>query len=121
MGYVYYGNYAYYYEQARAESIRHLGITYRELEDSGIIMPITRMSIKYSKPAYYDELLQVKVIVPEKPGRLIRFLYEVFNEKGELINEGETILTFVTVANNRVTTTPSPLMEKLLPFFNKSL
>src|SRR5271170_7268303 len=87
MGYVYYGNYAYYYEQARAEAIRAGGISYKEIENSGTMMPIVRMSTKYIHPAYYDELLDIKTIIPELPGRNITFQYEITNEKQELINE----------------------------------
>lgn len=118
MGYVYYGNYAYYYEQARAECIRHIGVSYREIEASGILMPITRMNIKYIAPAFYDDLLTIKTIIPEKPGRLIRFLYEVFNPEGKKINEGETILTFIRKADNKLVSAPEILQQKLSPFFS---
>jgi acyl-CoA thioester hydrolase len=101
MGYVYYGNYGYYYEQARAEAIRAAGISYKEIEASGIMMPITRMNIKYIQPAYYDEVLTIKTIIPHIPNRIIIFLYEVFNEKGVLINEGENHLIFLDINQKR--------------------
>src|ERR1700723_2760355 len=87
MGYVYYGNYAYYYEQARAEAIRAGGITYKEIEESGTMMPITRMNTKFIQPAYYDELLTIKTIIPHMPGRILVFHYEVYNQNKILINE----------------------------------
>ena len=79
MGYVYYGNYAYYYEQARSEAIRSAGISYKEIEESGTMMPITRMNIKYIQPAFYDELLTIKTFVSHLPHRIIVFYYEVYN------------------------------------------
>ncbi|MFI5140353.1 MAG: acyl-CoA thioesterase, partial [Sphingobacteriales bacterium] len=112
MGYVYYGNYGYYYEQARAEAIRSLGITYKEIEASGTIMPITRMNIKYIQPALYDELLTIKTVVPHVPNRIILFLYEVFNEKGVLINEGETHLVFADINSKKIKTVPSIVLDK---------
>ena len=117
MGYVYYGNYGYYYEQARAEAIRSIGITYKELEDSGTMMPITRMNIKYIQPAVYDELLVIKTFVPQLPTRIITFHYEVFNEKKQLINEGETHLAFIDAETRKMKTAPALLLDKMQPFY----
>lgn len=117
MGYVYYGNYGYYYEHARAEAIRSLGFTYKQIEDSGTMMPITRMNIKYIRPAFYDELLTIKTTVPTMPHRLIVFQYEVFNEKQELINEGETHLIFLDSATKKIKTAPPLLIDKFEPYF----
>lgn len=117
MGYVYYGNYGYYYEQARSEAIRHSGVTYKEIEDSGTMMPITRMTTKYIQPALYDELLTIRTIIPAMPGRIVTFQYEVFNENKVLINEGETQLIFIDVITKKIKTVPSILVEKLKPFF----
>ena len=117
MGYVYYGNYGYYYEQARAEAIRSLGFSYKEIEASGVIMPVTRMNIKYIQPAYYDEELTIKTIVPHLPHRIIVFKYEVLNEKGTLINEGETHLMFVDINSKKIRGAPEILLEKFKPYF----
>ena len=117
MGYVYYGNYGHYYEQARAEAIRSLGISYKQLEESGTMMPITRMNIKYIQPAYYDELLTIKTFVPKLPNRIIVFHYQVINEKNVLINEGETHLIFIDIISKRIKTAPPLLLDKLKPCF----
>lgn len=117
MGYVYYGNYGYYYEQARSEAIRSIGITYKQIEDSGTMMPITRMNIKYIQPAFYDELLTIKTTVASMPHRLILFSYQVFNEKNELINEGETHLAFVDAVTKKLKPAPQILVEKMKPYF----
>jgi acyl-CoA thioester hydrolase len=118
MGYVYYGNYPYYYEMARAEAIRSLGVSYKQIEDSGIVMPVTRMNVKYIQPAFYDDLLTVKVTIPELPGRGILFLYEIF--KGDKkTNEGETALVFLHTQTNRLVRTPQMLLEKLIPYFKQ--
>ncbi|MCS6819376.1 MAG: thioesterase family protein [Chitinophagales bacterium] len=117
MGYVYYGNYPYFYEIARAESIRALGISYKEIEDSGIIMPVTRLQIKYIQPAFYDQLLEVLVCIPELPARGILFTYTILNEKNEKINEGETALVFMRKADNKLVRAPQMLLNKLIPYF----
>lgn len=117
MGYVYYGNYPYYYEQARAEAIRSLGFSYKQMEDEGTMMPIARMNIKYIRPAFYDDLLTVKVCIPVLPGRMITFQYEVFNEKQEKINEGENQMIFVDFTTRKVKSAPAILVNSLRPFF----
>lgn len=95
MGYVYYGNYATYFEVARVETFRAVGFSYKEMEDEGIMMPVLEYKTKYIKPAYYDDLLTIKVSIKEKPGIRIRFEYEVYNEAGVLLNVSETTLVFV--------------------------
>ena len=119
MGYVYYGNYARYYEETRAEAIRSLGMPYKELELGGIMLPITRMNIKYIAPALYDELIMVKSWVPEMPNRFIMFKYEIFNENGKLINQGETQLVFVDATTRKMAHAPDFLIDKLKPYFQK--
>lgn len=117
MGYVYYGNYGYYYEQARSEAIRSLGFTYKQLEGMGTMMPITRMNVKYISPAYYDEMLTIETSIPYVPHRLIDFAYRIFNEEGKLINEGNTQLIFIDMASKKVTHAPEVLCEALRPYY----
>jgi acyl-CoA thioester hydrolase len=119
MGYVYYGNYPYYYEQARAEAVRSLGLPYKDMEAAGIMMPILRMNIKYIAPALYDELITIKTIVPEIPGRLIMFKYEIYNEQEALINEGETLLGFMDATTRKIRRAPDMMIERIEPFFKK--
>ncbi|HRN94284.1 MAG: acyl-CoA thioesterase [Chitinophagales bacterium] len=119
MGYVYYGNYPYYYEMARAEAIRALGISYKQIEDSGILMPVTRLNIKYVQPAFYDDLLNVRVTIPEMPNRGILFLYEIFNTEKVKTNEGETSLVFLETKSNKLVRAPQILIEKLSLFFQR--
>lgn len=96
MGYVYYGNYATYFEVARVETFRHVGFSYKEMEEEGIMMPVLEYKTKFIKPAHYDDLLTIKVKIAEKPGVRIRFEYEVYNELGVLLNVSETTLVFVS-------------------------
>jgi acyl-CoA thioester hydrolase len=95
MGYVYYGNYATYFEVGRVEAMRELGISYAELEASGIMMPVVRYEIDYRKPAFYDEELTIITGVREIPRSRITFEYETYNAKGELLNKAVTELVFV--------------------------
>ncbi len=118
MGYVYYGNYATYYEVARVEMLRSLGTSYKTLEDSGIMMPVLNMQSQYLKPATYDDLITVRVCMPEKPNVRIRFTYEIFSSAGELLNTGETSLVFVDMAKNKPCRAPTAFLERLAQFFD---
>ena len=117
MGYMYYGNYAEFYEVGRVEMLRSLGLTYSGMEGSGIKMPVLELKCKYLKPALYDEEITVNVIMDKMPGIRIHFRYELFNEKNELINTGETLLVFINMQNNRPCLPSPEFLEKLKPFF----
>ncbi|MDB5032412.1 thioesterase family protein [Mucilaginibacter sp.] len=117
MGYMYYGNYAEFYEVGRVEMLRSLGLTYSGMEASGIMMPVLEMKSKYLKPALYDEEITVKVIMDKMPGVKIHFRYELYNEKEELIHLAETLLVFVNMTNNRPCLPTSEFLEKLKPYF----
>ncbi|MBL7866093.1 MAG: acyl-CoA thioesterase [Cyclobacteriaceae bacterium] len=117
MQYVYYGNYATYYEVARVDSLRQLGLTYKELEAMGIIMPVLENHSEFLFPALYDELLRVVVTIPEKPSVRIRFRYDIYNEKEQLIHRGETLLAFVNQKTGRPCRPPEAFQQVLAPYF----
>ena len=117
MGYMYYGNYAEFYEVGRVEMLRSLGLTYAGMEQSGIMMPVLELKCKYLKPALYDEEITINVIMDKMPGIRIFFRYELFNEKQELINTGETLLVFINMKTNRPCLPPQDFIDKLKPFF----
>lgn len=117
MGYVYYGNYASYYEVARVESLRQLGFCYRELEEKGILLPVLENCSKFHKPARYDELLTIKVTIPELPTLKMKFRYEIFNESDELINTGETVLVFIKKETMKPCRMPQAMNGMLAPYF----
>jgi acyl-CoA thioester hydrolase len=117
MGYMYYGNYAQFYEVGRVEMLRSLGLTYSGMEASGIMMPVLELNCKYLKPALYDEEITIKVIMEEMPRIKIHFRYELYNEKEELINTGETLLVFINMKTNRPCLPSQEFRDKLKPFF----
>jgi acyl-CoA thioester hydrolase len=118
MGYVYYGNYAAYYEVGRVEALRALQMSYREMEDSGIMLPVLNYNIKYYKPAFYDDLLFIHTCIPEMPSTRIKFLYKMYNTDAVLLNEGETTLVFVNTKTGKPCQAPSNFIDKLKPYFN---
>ena len=117
MGFVYYGNYLTYYEVGRVEALRNLGITYKKLEEEGILMPVIENSSKYLAPALYDELLQVKVTIKELPQIKISFHYEFYNEASKLIHTGKTTLVFIDKTTNKPQRTPEKILSVLSPYF----
>jgi acyl-CoA thioester hydrolase len=119
MGYVYYGNYSTYYEVARVEALRNLGISYKELEETGVMMPVLENRSKYIRPAKYDNLLTVKLFLKNKPATRIRFEYEIYNEENTLLHIGETTLVFVDMKTGRPCEAPAHLMEVLESYFKE--
>ncbi len=118
MGQVYHGNYAQYFEFARTESIRQLGFTYKEMEATDIIMPIVEMHCSFVRPALYDDLLTIKVILKHLPkDHRIEFHHEVYNEKNKLLTEGRIVLFFMNAKSRKKTTMPPELYNALQPYF----
>jgi acyl-CoA thioester hydrolase len=118
MGFVYYGNYATYYEVARVEALRSLGITYKSLEGQGILLPVLENRSKFILPARYDDLLTIRVKLDKLPSTRLTFIYEVFNEEEKLINLGETTLVFVDRKTEKPMMAPDFLTDILKPYFN---
>lgn len=117
MGYMYYGNYAKLYEIGRVEALRSLGLRYRDLEETGIIMPVYENKSRFISPAKYDDLVTIRVMIKEMPKVRIIFHYEIYDEQQTLLHTGETTLVFVRTSNNRIATCPKEITDRLLPFF----
>lgn len=117
MQYVYYGNYAAYYEVGRVEALRQLGLSYKDLEDSGIMMPVLETHSYYHLPAKYDSLLTIKVTIPQLPLAKIKFEYEIYAENGDIIHTGDTTLVFLNMDTNKPTRAPESMTKLLAPFF----
>ena len=111
MKYVYYGNYAEYLEVARVELFRTLGISYDEIEKRGIWLPVSEYKIKYLKPAFYDEILEIHTYVRKVPGVKIEFEYEIYNDSKQKITEASTTLFFLDATTNKVSRCPDYLIE----------
>lgn len=114
MGVVYHGNYAQYFEMGRVEWLRNLGISYKWMEENGIMLPVVSLNINYKKPARYDDLLTVKTIFKSQTSVKIEFDYEIYNEKKELLTIASSVLVFVDMKTSRPTVPPAYVKEKLL-------
>lgn len=113
MKYVYYGNYATYFEVARVELFRSIGISYDEIENQGIWLPVSDYKIKYIRPALYDQKLEIHTYVKKIPGVRIEFEYEIYNEEHTKITEASTTLFFLDAKTGKVIKCPDFLMEMI--------
>jgi acyl-CoA thioester hydrolase len=118
MGYLYYGKYAEYYEVGRAEAIRSLGLSYKEMEvKHRVMMPVMSLQMRFVRPALYDDLLTVRTVLRQLPLENITFHHEIFNEKKKLVNGGSVKLCFVDMETNKTVAAPAFLVDVLRSFF----
>jgi acyl-CoA thioester hydrolase len=119
MSYVYYGNYAQYFEMGRVEWLRNLGVSYKSIEDNGIMLPVLNLNVNYLRPAKYDDLLKLKTTLIKKPGVKIEFSFEIFNEENILLTTGYTSLVFIDMKKNRPIRCPEYLQKKINHLFDQ--
>lgn len=117
MGVVYYGVYPRYYEVGRTEMIRQLGFSYKNMEESGILLPARSLNVNYLKSAYYDDLLTIRTIVEQLPKVKFPIKTEIYNQEGELINQGETVLAFFDANTNKPCRAPEYFLEAISKYF----
>jgi acyl-CoA thioester hydrolase len=113
MGIVHHSNYIKFFEVARTEWLRAAGLTYKEMERRGVMMPIVDVAVKYRQPAYYDELISVTAFVEEFPMARMCFRYQIKGEDGRDIASGSTTLGFIDSQTRRPQRAPQWLMEVL--------
>lgn len=119
MGFVYYGNYAQYLELGRVAAMKKIGISYRELEESGIGMPVKDLHIDYYKAAQYDDELIVETTIAEKPTNRVVFDYEIFRGE-DLLVKAKTTLFFIDLKTLRPSRPPAFFIEKITPYFEQN-
>lgn len=113
MGYCYYGNYAQYFEVGRVEALREIGMSYRELEDSGVMLPVSAYNVKYISPAKYDDKLTIITYIKELNGVRLTFDYEIYNAEEKKVATAMTTLVFVSKETMRPTAPPDEFLQLL--------
>lgn len=111
MGYCYYGNYASFLEIGRVESLRTLGISYKSLEDNGIMLPVSEFQIKYSSPAHYDDMLLIETKITAVKGVRIYFDYAIYNEDQLLLATAMTSLVFIHADSKKPMSPPKEFLS----------
>ena len=113
MGVVYHGNYAQYFEIGRTELLRSTGITYKYMENNGVMLPVISLSANFKKSALYDDEITITTTLKKTPNVKIEFDYEIINQNNELICTGNTILAFVNMKTKKPIRCPEYVLEKL--------
>lgn len=118
MGYCYYGNYAQFFEIGRVETLREIGVSYKELEERGIMLPVVDLNVKYLRPALYDDLIEIRTFLRKVPGVKIEFDYEIYNEQKELLTTAKTTLVFISSKTMKPVQVPDDLKRIIEKHFN---
>lgn len=113
MGVVYHGNYAQYLEIARIDWLEAIGISYKKMEEEGVMLPVYELNLKFKKSAKFDDELRIVTRLKKKPGVRIEFDYEIFNQHNELLTKAETTLIFMDIEKSKPIKCPQPVLEKL--------
>ena len=113
MGVVYHGNYAQYFEMGRVEWLRNLGVSYKWMEDNGVMLPVVSLEMNYKKPAKYDDLLRVKTLLKSQTSVKIEFDYEIYNEDNQLLTTGYSMLVFVDITTGKPILPPKYVSDKI--------
>lgn len=113
MGVVYHGNYAQYMEMGRVEWLREMGISYKTMEENGIMLPVISLHVDYKKPAVYDDLITVRTILKKIPSVKIEFDFEIYNEAREILAEATVVLAFIDMERKRPVRCPQYLLDTI--------
>lgn len=113
MGVVYHGNYAQYFEIARTEWLRSLGITYKDMENEGVMLPVVSLSFKFLDSAKYDDIITIKISIKKPPVVKIEFDYEILNEEGKLLTTGNSVLAFMNMKTGKPMKCPDYILDRL--------
>jgi acyl-CoA thioester hydrolase len=114
MGYVYYGRYLDYFEAARTEMIRELGLPYKKMEDEGIMLPVVDAALEYKSPIHYDEQIEVIVLIYDIPLVRLYTFYKVFTERSDSPHVlGKVTLAFSDAVTRRPCRAPENFLKRL--------
>lgn len=114
MGVVHHANYPVYLESARITWLDNLGISYKKLEQDGVMLPVYDLQLTYVKPAFFDDIITVKVSLREAPGVKIIFDYKLYNQHEELLTKAATTLIFVDAKTRKPIRCPKPIFDIIM-------
>lgn len=113
MGFMHHSNYLKYYETARWELFRSIGIPYNEIEEEGVILPVINASVKFIKPAFYDQEIRIITMLKSNKGARIIFDNQAINETGDIINEAQITVAFVRKSTGKACFPPKRISDTL--------
>ena len=113
MGVVHHGNYAQYFEIARLEWLKAIGVSYKKMEETGVMLPVYELRTKFLKPAVFEDELKIEVKLKELPSVKITFEYVIYNQNKELLTTGSTTLVFMDAISKKPIRCPKYILDKL--------
>ena len=113
MGVVHHSIYPQYLEIARLNWLDTLGISYKSMEEEGIMLPVFELNLKYHKPVTFDENIRIETRLREEPNVKIIFDYSLYNEQGNLVTTGYTVLVFMDAKTRKPVRCPNYMLEAL--------
>ncbi len=113
MGVVHHSIYPQYLEIARLNWLDTLGISYKSMEEEGIMLPVFELNLKYHKPVTFDENIRIETRLREEPNVKIIFDYSLYNEQGNLVTTGYTVLVFMDAKTRKPVRCPKYMLEAL--------
>ena len=113
MGYVHHSNYPLYLEEARMELLQKIGLNYKEIEDSGVILPVVSMNFRFYSPIFFDDVITIKTALTRPSDIKLIFHYEIFNQVNKLVTKAETTLVFVNLKTRKLIWPPEEYLKKL--------
>lgn len=96
MGIIHHSNYIRWFEEARIDYMNQIGLTYKKMEDEGIISPVLEVNCQYLNMMYFDDLATIKVKVTDYTGVRFAFEYEIYNQNNKLCTTGTSRHCFMT-------------------------
>lgn len=112
MGVVHHGNYAQYLELARIEWMEQFGVSYKSMEDDGVMLPVYEMNFKYKRPAHFDDRLTIVTTLKEVPDIRIKFTYKIYRGE-ELLTIAETTLVFMEATTKKPIKCPPHILKAI--------
>ncbi|WP_121665589.1 acyl-CoA thioesterase [Mesonia aquimarina] len=113
MGVVHHGNYAQYLELARIEWMEQFGVSYKGMEEKGVMLPVYKMSFKFKRPAHFDDILTIETTLKNIPNVKIEFSYKIYNQHQKLLTTASTVLVFADMKTKKPTKCPKYILEAL--------
>jgi acyl-CoA thioester hydrolase len=113
MGVVHHGNYASYLEVARLDWLQCLGISYKSMEEEGVMLPVYELNLKFLKSALFDDTLKIVTKLRKTPSVKIEFEYEIYNQEEQLLTTASTVLVFLDVQSRKPIRCPEYMIERL--------
>ena len=114
MGVIHHGSYATYFELARIEWLRSLGLSYAKLENQGILLPVLSLSTEFKHPLYFDDTIQIEICLEQEPSSIIDFSYTIYNQDKTLCTTAKTRLAFVSAETKKIMRCPAFFIDALI-------